>query len=174
MAMERKLRDYRPPVLAGAAEMEGICRGEQPQFEIIWMRIDRLLRELYVPSAEAEGLARWEETLGLSPDGDAEERRKQILLTLVGERPYTIKWLRGYLESILGDVRVSESADDFLLTIETGSENEPLLGTLQKSIRALIPADIELELTGMTEEFAPVYSGCMIQLTDTDDILEVL
>lgn len=169
--MERNLIDYLPPVLAGTAEMEGICRGEQPQFDIVWTRIDRLLRELYVPSAEAEGLSRWEEALGLSPDGDAEERRKQILLTLVGERPYTIKWLRRYLESVLGDVWVSEYPDDFLLVIETGSENEPLLGTLQKSLRALIPADIELELTGMTEEFAPVYSGCMIQVTDTMEVL---
>ncbi len=172
--MERELIGYLPPILAETAEMKGICRGEQPQFDIIWTETDRLLRELYVPTAVSEGLSRWEETLGLIPDGEAEERRRRILLTLIGERPYTIKWLKNYLESVLGDVWISVNTDDFYLSIETGSENEALLGTLQKSIRAVIPANIELELSGMTEKFAGIYAGCMIQVTDTVDLTEGL
>ena len=168
--MERKLIDYLPPVVGDVLEMQGICSGEQPQIELIWTRVDKLLDELYIGTASSTGLERWESILNLSASGTVEARRKKILLTLMGERPYTIKWLRNWLSSVLGDVTVTVTPKEYLLTIETGSGSASALSTLQKTIRNIIPANLVLELLTVSEDISKMYAGCVLQVTDTVDL----
>lgn len=160
----RQLIDYLPPVMAETLEMQGITAAEQPQIEALWNAADFVLDELYISSAADIGLRRWEQILNLSSAGTVEDRRKTILLKLMGNRPYTHRTLESYLESVLGDVQLSIDYGEYAVSIETGSENEQILTSLQDQLRQMIPANMTLFLAIMAEYYLPLYFGGVVEV----------
>lgn len=166
----RQLIDYLPPVISETIEATGICNGEQPQFDKLWNETEFLLDELYVPSATSIGLKRWETMLGLPSSGTVEKRRQEILLILQSRLPYTETFLRNYLEDILGDVLLTVDYGNYNVSVEVGSESEPLLVSITSQLRQIIPANMQLFLAIMSEYLATVFTGCVLQVTDTIEV----
>lgn len=167
----RQLIDYLPPVIAETLEMQGIMAAEQPQIEKLWDASDFVLDELYILSATDIGLRRWERILGLSSSGTVEHRRQVILLELMKTLPYTHRTLESYLQGVLGDVLLSIDYGNYGVSIETGAENEQLLASLYDQLRLMIPANMTLFLEIMEEHYFPIYSGCLMQVTDTIEVI---
>ena len=168
----RKLLEYLPPVMAETAEMQGIMDGEQPYFDLAWEDLDGLLAELYIGSAEGEGLSRWENILKLPGGGTAEDRRKEILLRMARMLPYTERSLQAYLDRILdGDVIVDVLYDTYAVAIEYGGQNETLFASLYTELRQMIPANMGLTLSAMEELAMALYAGTVLQVTDSLEVI---
>lgn len=166
----RQLIDYLPPVIAETIEMIGITDGEQPQFDKVWNETEFILDELYVTTATNIGLKRWETMLGLPSSGTVEKRRQEILLILQSRLPYTETFLKNYLEDILGDVLLTVDYGNYNVSVEVGSESEPLLVSITSQLRQIIPANMQLFLAIMSEYLATVFTGCVLQVTDTIEV----
>lgn len=166
----RQLIDYLPPVIAETIEMTGITDGEQPQFDKVWNETEFILDELYVTTATNIGLKRWETMLGLPSSGTVEKRRQEILLILQSRLPYTETFLKNYLEDILGDVLLTVDYGNYNVSVEVGSESEPLLVSITSQLRQIIPANMQLFLAIMSEYLATVFTGCVLQVTDTIEV----
>lgn len=166
----RQLIDYLPSVMAELLEMQGITSAVQPQIDALWNETEFLLDELYVPSATSIGLKRWETMLGLPSSGSVEKRRQEILLILQSRLPYTETFLRNYLEDILGDVLLTVEYGNYNVSVEVGSESEPLLVSIASQLRQIIPANMTLFLAIMSEYLATVFTGCVLQVTDTIEV----
>ena len=168
----RKLLEYLPPVMAETAEMQGIMDGEQPYFDLAWEDLDGLLAELYIGSAEGEGLSRWENILKLPGGGTAEDRRKEILLRMARMLPYTERSLQAYLDRILaGDVIVDVLYDTYAVAIEYGGQNEALFASLYTELRQMIPANMGFTLSAMEELAMALYAGTVLQVTDSLEVI---
>lgn len=168
----RKLLEYLPPVMAETAEMQGIMDGEQPYFDLAWEDLDGLLAELYIGSAEGEGLSRWENILKLPGGGTAEDRRKEILLRMARMLPYTERSLQAYLDRILdGDVIVDVLYDTYAVAIEYGGQNETLFASLYTELRQMIPANMGFTLSAMEELAMALYAGTVLQVTDSLEVI---
>lgn len=61
--MERKLKDYWPPVVKDLLEMQSIADGEQTELEVLWEAVQDLFDDQFVESATMNGIHRWEEML---------------------------------------------------------------------------------------------------------------
>lgn len=166
----RQLIDYLPPVMAELLEMQGITSAVQPQIDALWNETEYLLDELYIPYASGIGLKRWEKLLGLPSSGSVEKRRQEILLVLQSRLPYTETFLKDYLEEVLGDVILTVDYGQYLISIEAGSENEEILSSLSVQLRQIIPANMALFLAIMEEYLAWIYTGCLLQVTDTVEV----
>lgn len=166
----RQLIDYLPPVMAELLEMQGITSAVQPQIDALWNETEYLLDELYIPYASGIGLKRWEKLLGLPSSGSIENRRKAILLVLQSELPYTETFLENYLEDILGDVLLTVDYGNYNVSVEVGSESEPLLVSITSQLRQIIPANMQLFLAIMSEYLTTVFTGCVLQVTDTIEV----
>lgn len=166
----RQLIDYLPPVMAELLEMQGITSAVQPQIDALWNQTEYLLDELYIPYASGIGLKRWEKLLGLPSSGSIENRRKAILLVLQSRLPYTETFLKDYLEEVLGDVILTVDYGQYSISIEAGSENEEILSSLSVQLRQIIPANMALFLAIMEEYLAWIYTGCLLQVTDTVEV----
>ena len=167
----RQLIDYLPPVMAELLEMQGITAAVQPQIDKLWNETEYLLDELYIPYASGIGLKRWEKLLGLPSSGSVEKRRQEILLVLQSRLPYTETFLKEYLEEVLGDVILTVDYGQYSVSIETGSENEAILSSLSAQLRQIIPANMALFLAIMEEYLAWMYTGCLVQVTDTVEVM---
>ena len=166
----RQLIDYLPPVMAELLEMQGITSAVQPKIDALWNETEYLLDELYIPYASGIGLKRWEELLGLPSSGSVEKRRREILLVLQSRLPYTETFLKDYLEEVLGDVILTVDYGQYSISIEAGSENEEILSSLSVQLRQIIPANMALFLAIMEEYLAWIYTGCLLQVTDTVEV----
>ena len=166
----RQLIDYLPPVMAELLEMQGIASAVQPQIDALWNETEYLLDELYIPYASGVGLKRWEKLLGLPSSGSVEKRRQEILLVLQSRLPYTETFLKDYLEEVLGDVILTVDYGQYSISIEAGSENEEILSSLSVQLRQIIPANMALFLAIMEEYLAWIYTGCLLQVTDTVEV----
>ena len=167
----RQLIDYLPPVMAELLEMQGITAAVQSQIDKLWNETEYLLDELYIPYASGIGLKRWEKLLGLPSSGSVEKRRQEILLVLQSRLPYTETFLKEYLEEVLGDVILTVDYGQYSVSIETGSENEAILSSLSAQLRQIIPANMALFLAIMEEYLAWMYTGCLVQVTDTVEVM---
>lgn len=166
----RQLIDYLPPVMAELLEMQGITSAVQPQIDALWNETEYLLDELYIPYASGIGLKRWEKLLGLPSSGSVEKRRQEILLVLQSRLPYTETFLKDYLEEVLEDVILTVDYGQYSISIEAGSENEEILSSLSVQLRQIIPANMALFLAIMEEYLAWIYTGCLLQVTDTVEV----
>jgi hypothetical protein len=145
----RKLRDYLPPVLQKARELRALLDcAEQPEIDRLWEAAETVWREQFIDSAETEGLARWEKMLHLPPDGDAEARRRAILLRLREVLPFTWHTLDAAMEALCGKYKY-EMTPDFsryalLVRITLSAPMAAVRALLARWLPANISYDIEI------------------------------
>ena len=71
---------------------------------------------------------------------------------------------------MLGDVILTVDYGQYSISIEAGSENEEILSSLSVQLRQIIPANMTLFLAIMEEYLAWIYTGCLLQVTDTVEV----
>ena len=91
-------------------------------------------------------------------------------MILQSRLPYTETFLRNYLEDILGDVLLTVDYGNYNVSVEVGSESEPLLVSITSQLRQIIPANMQLFLAIMSEYLTTVFTGCVLQVTDTIEV----
>lgn len=116
----RQLIEYLPPVMRDAAEMQQIMAAEQPEVAELWERLQWVLDQQFIDSADDYGISRWEKILRITPGkGDTlDERKERILLILRMKLPYTIRWLRQWLaDNVGGEDKASVAIDRYTIEI---------------------------------------------------------
>lgn len=102
---EVDILEHWPPILQQIKEFIEIAKVENPYLEWLWNKIEEILDNQFIVSANEEGLARYERMLKLSvPATDTIETRRFRLLTKYQEQnPFTYKVLMNLLNSLLGE-----------------------------------------------------------------------
>lgn len=102
---EIDILEHWPPILQQIKEFIEIAKVENPYLEWLWNKIEEILDNQFIVSANEEGLARYERMLKLSvPATDTIETRRFRLLTKYQEQnPLTYKVLINLLNSLLGE-----------------------------------------------------------------------
>jgi hypothetical protein len=105
-AFARQLYNYLPTVIRDAAEMRQLPNAEQPEILNAWLSADKVFTEQFIDAMDEYGVKRWEKILAITPrTSDTEEERKQrILLILRMRLPYTVRWLRQWLDQNTGEL----------------------------------------------------------------------
>lgn len=121
---------FLPKFYKGVFEFDVLMDSEQPLFNDMYSKYAHALTNQFIVVADEDGLERFEEMLGIEPEGDLEERRAEILSTLHHQRVYNVNtytYMLGRLfpefsvgfhinpfdhESYLGIALFSSAADD--------------------------------------------------------------
>ena len=143
--MDRKLLDYLPPVLRGVVEMQAINEANEPEIAIAWDALALVLANQFLETADACGVNVWEKELKIRPkDTDTLLARKARIKALwTAKLPYTIAWLKNWLDGICGPAGHTESVTDYTLNVSL-------------DYSALVRADIiPAELLKMLLEYIP-------------------
>lgn len=104
MVKEVDLLNYWMPVLRQLKEFKEIANAEEPELRYLLMACERAIGNFFIPTADEQGISRFEGMLGIYPDegADLETRRLVVLTAWASSEFYTEKWLYNKLVSLCG------------------------------------------------------------------------
>lgn len=142
--MERRMLDYYPCVIRDYVEFKGIADGQQWLFDGLWNEADRAFANQYVATADEYGLGRWEKMLHIVPkDTDTIEFRRARILNRINQRPpFTIRYLRQQLDSLIGAGKYEVYVVGYSLYIEAAAEDIGYSQELDILLDNTLPANI--------------------------------
>lgn len=163
---DRHLLDYLPPFMQQVQEFQAINAANEPEIKAAWQSVSRVLSNQFMAEADAQGLAVWERELGIfAKDTDTLAlRRARILAAWQRQPPYTIRWLRAWLDSICGTDNYTANVQAYTLNIQLNHDRLPdadvLLGEIKSVLQPLRPANILLETAEVLKlQQLTVYGG---------------
>lgn len=146
------IKDYWSPVIAETYEFVAIADAENPEFNYLWEKIYGLVDEFFVRSASEVGVIRMEKILNITPlNGQTlDERKSTILLKMNMRIPYTMRFLKNLLTSMLGEENriVEHDNDTQTLTVKV-KEGTVNLFQLRKDLNKIVPQHLVLNLEEM-------------------------
>ena len=160
---ERRLLEYLPPALRQVLDFQQINAASEPEIRLAWQALSRVLGNQFLAEADAAGLAVWERELGIYPkagDGLA-VRRARIKAAWLRKPPYTLRWLREWLDGVCGAGNYSVGVQDYTINIvlEYDRLNEPsvLLRDILELLRPLRPSQMLVQPAMTVEAVFPEY-----------------
>ena len=154
---ERKLIEYLPPVMRDVDEMKQIMATEQPEVYALWKAVQRVLNEQFLDSATEYGVLRWESILKITPPptDTLDQRKDRIYLILRMKLPYTIRWLRGWLNDNIGEGNYSLDINLYTIQMELLYDRWPDGHKVYLDVLDLLgwvrPSNMVLGITGKRE-----------------------
>ena len=141
-----------PEFLQNKKELQAVAYTIEEEFKKLRKETDRVYRNHYVMTADADGLARFERlpNINLKPRDDStlEDRRMAILAKMQTRLPYTKRRLKQLLTALLGegmfelDVRTSEYM--VYVTVELKRKNQ--VNAIADLVRRAIPANMDYKI----------------------------
>lgn len=115
------LLDYYPRVVGQIWEMKEICKAEQPEFDNIGIKIDRLLANMFITTSDEYGIARFEEELGITPTpGQTLEERRIAVLIKVAKKNLSLKDILNLIHNYSDEIDLIPDYDEDELAIDIG------------------------------------------------------
>lgn len=174
--MDRLILEYLPVILRTVPEFAALMAAEQPELEGLWTAQDDVLANQFLLSATDYGIRRWERILKIYPkDTDGlEMRRARVLAVLRLKLPYTLRWLRGWLDDLCGAGNYGLAITDYLIDLDLGFDGIPEAEKLAADIVALLqavkPANMILDFNSMRRSYGTLVAGGVALTALTVDV----
>ena len=146
------IKEYWSPVVSETLEFTVIADAENPEFNYLWEKIYGLVDEYFVKTATEYGVSRMEKILNIIPLSSAtlKERKDTIIWKLNLRVPYTMRFLKNILTSLVGEEnRTVEHDNDTQALIVKIKEGSTDMAQLRKDLEKIIPANLILKLEVM-------------------------
>ena len=143
------IKNYWSPVVAETLEFKVIADAENPEFNYLWEKVYGLVDEYFVKTATEYGVSRMEKILNIVPlaTDTLDQRKEKLLWKMNLKLPYTIRFLKNILASIVGEenriVEVDNDVRTLIIKIKDGLTN---INQLRKDLEKIIPSDLILDL----------------------------
>lgn len=164
--MDRQLINYLPHAIREFADFQGITTGEQPEFELVWDAQQQVFDNQFIDTAGDYGLGRWEKMLKIFPKGtDTLELRKARIKAIWSQKtPYTLPWLRRWLNDFFGQENHSESVEDYTIHIQLDHTGllinvSALLPEILEMLANVLPSNMRLVLESTLKFQGKLHTG---------------
>lgn len=147
--MDRKVEigSYAPEFLSEYKEIKTIYNCENIELEKIWETLYSILDNAFVETASEYGVARWENIIGITANKSVESlqfRKERILNRLTMMPPFTIRFLRKQLDTVIGAEKYDVYVDyaNYTLYLESSASNQNWYEEISFTINKIKPANI--------------------------------
>lgn len=149
MSRDKNAVYYMPSYMREFKEMSELYNGLQPQFDLLYNKLDSCLAECFVLSCVGFGLERYEKMLGIKPNAadTTEDRRLRVLAALNGDTPYTFERILQKLKLLCGEnnVAMDYAREVYTLRVFLQLPAKNQLGTVKKMLKKMLPCNISLK-----------------------------
>ena len=165
MIRNADLMSYLPPVLQDVREIQVTFNAEDPEFQLVFDTSELVLNNLYIKTADIDGIARFEKILGIRPsENDTLETRRFRVLSRWNDRiPYTWKALLEKLDTLCGEGNYTISLDNdiYTLNVETHLGEFGTVDELNIMLKEIIPCNLVIVATNVLSagDESPTYIG---------------
>lgn len=139
-----KLIDYLPPILKDIYEFQLLCGSGDAELAELKKHIDDSIKEMFVYTAENEGLTRLEKILNItvSTDDDIDYRRFRILTKLNGSERNLIK----KIQIIVGDdFDIDYYWSEYRLSVKLPLKNKKYLDAVKQMLDDTVPLNLIID-----------------------------
>ncbi len=148
--MDRQLIDYLPDLIKQSPIFNEITEAEQPEFALLWSKLDETLKNSFVDTAEESGVIRYEEILNLAPKptDTLDDRRFRILARLNEKLPYTEKTLNERLTLLCGNGGYTLNLDynNYYVEVKVGLNVTEQFNAVKSFLTRVSPANLVLDV----------------------------
>ncbi len=171
MAKDINLLSYWMPILRKLKEFKEIAKTEEPELRYILEAIDRTLNNMFIETADEQGIKHFESMLGIYPEAEdnLEMRRFRVLAKWNDKVPYTFKELYNRLLSLCGgDISsfdIQEHFTEYWLEVQTHLGVSGTFDEVTRLLEEMLPANLELRLRNTIEApppISPMYLGVVV------------
>lgn len=141
------LVSYLPQYLRDFKEIVETLKSENAEFALLWSAAAQTLYNLFIETADGFGLSKFEEMLGIIPNGyqNLEQRRDNVRFKWYLQLPYTWLFLVYKLNLLCGEgnYTISNNFDSgYTLNIDTSLQKYGQVDELETLLDELIPMNI--------------------------------
>lgn len=148
---EINLIAYLPEFLADYRELKAVMNAENPEFSELRGAVQAAREAGFINFCSERYLERFENMLGIFPSASEtlSERRGRVILRSNEAPPYTVGALKRKLALICGEGNFSVFVDheNYLLDVSVSVFSNAVLLELEKMLRRIVPANIEINST---------------------------
>ena len=174
--MDRQLIEHLPVVLRDVPEFSVLMEAWQPELLTAWAAQDGVLENQFVQTATEYGIRRWESILRIFPkDTDTlEMRRARILAAFRLKLPYTVRWLRNWLDEVCGAGNYRLDIVEYLITLALELDSIPDVDELAENIIGFLhyikPANMLMNYSGMRQVTGTMAVGGISEMSVTLEV----
>lgn len=166
MAKDVNLLSYWMPVLKQLKEFKYLASAEEPELLYLLEACDSTLSNMFISTADVDGIARLERILGIYPEEgeELETRRFNVLVKWNDKAPYTDEELYNKLLSLCGSedkFSIDPNYADYEIDITTEISINGAFDTLTNLLVEMLPCNLVLTLQNIltSEKSTPLYCG---------------
>lgn len=149
MVKEVDLLSYWMPVLRQLKELKEIAKAEEPEIKYLLEACDSALSNFFIPTANEQGISRFENMLGIFPDEgtDLETRRMIVQTAWASKEVYTESWLYNKLASLCGgEVSITHHREDYSMDISVECGVNGVVEILISLLSDILPCNLAYKL----------------------------
>ena len=149
--MDREIINYLSEFMRNFREFKELMKTEQKELELIYDYIYQILDNEYIETANKEGIARFENILGINPPNtdSLADRRFRILARFNEQLPYTYRTLHTQMVNLCGasGYFIELKNDEYTLVVKVALTAKNNFKDVEKLLNRVIPANILIELS---------------------------
>ena len=172
-----KLIEYLPEFLQKIREYKVLFDVEDIELDELKERLEDILDEVIVNTADSYGIERYEKIYSIKPDSnDIEKRRFNILSKINNRVPYTINWLKSKLDNIVGkdNYVITIDHNNYKIKIEILAIFKEVAELLNKDLREQLSANMEITVNLFQTEQCQMYFAGFVHTGDYIEIRQVV
>lgn len=178
--MDRKLLDYLPPVLREVDDFQAINEANEPEISEAWDGLDLVMANQFLDDADEHGVTVWEQELKIHPkDTDTLAVRKARIKAMWNrELPYTVPWLKSWLQGLCGPTGYEVAVVDYAVHIQLDYTILPDADRIAAEIMDLLltvrPSNMWLLIISALQSEGTIQMGAMTERSVYMDVWPLL
>ena len=178
--MDRKLIDYLPPVLQEVEDFKVINAANEPEISLAWDGLDRVMANQFLDTADEAGVVKWEQELKLHPkDTDTMAVRKARIKAMWNrELPYTVPWLKNWLQGLCGPTGFEVTIVDYSIHIQLDytvlPDADRIAAEIMDLLLAVRPSNMWMLIISALQSEGTVQIGAMTERSVYMDVWPML
>lgn len=143
--MQTLILNHYPPVIKQIKEMQQIAKSEDIEFSKLKIETEKVLRNMFVFTADETGVQRFEKMLGIKPKAvQSLDDRKIYIISMMNRRKMSLSELTEMLSNYSEGIKILNDISNMEMIIEINTDAGSL-ETLNNIIDEILPMNIYFE-----------------------------
>ncbi|MCC0671535.1 YmfQ family protein [Clostridioides sp. ES-S-0145-01] len=151
MDKEINLISYLPQILQDKEEYEKIFNADNKEIKTLNDKLDDVLNDQFLENLTISGVKRWEKIMSIVPKSNEslEDRRFRIFSKYISKLPYSERFLRNWLDSIVGEGNYELTVNNatYNIHLESDARNQDWFNEVHSFVSNIKPCNMTLDYT---------------------------
>ncbi|MCC0707402.1 YmfQ family protein [Clostridioides sp. ES-S-0190-01] len=151
MDKEINLISYLPQILQDKEEYIKAFNADNKEIKILHDKLDDVLNDQFLEDLTISGVKRWEKIMSIVPKSNEslEDRRFRIFSKYISKLPYSEKFLRNWLNSIVGEGNYELNVNNatYNIHLESDARNQDWFEEVHSFVSSIKPCNMSFDYT---------------------------